>query len=226
MKHVCLLGDSIFDNGVYVDGGPDVAEQLEALPARESAEGGPPADETEQAPGSQGRSENSASGGLSVTLCAVDGSIVADVPAQIPDVPESATHLVLSAGGNDALSHESLLLDSSRRGPQLLTELSRAAAEFRAEYSRVLADLRRFDRKLAVCTIYHGNLEQNVAQAVPAAVAAFNDAIYRVANEYSASVIELRDLCTVPGDYANPIEPSVQGGAKIARAIADWVNSG
>ena len=30
MKHVVLLGDSIFDNAAYVAGGPDVVKQLRA----------------------------------------------------------------------------------------------------------------------------------------------------------------------------------------------------
>jgi hypothetical protein len=38
-------------------------------------------------------------------------------------------------------------------------------------------------------------------------------------------VIELRLVCSEPEDYANPIEPSVQGGAKIARAIARAVGA-
>jgi hypothetical protein len=34
MAHIILLGDSIFDNGVYVPGGPDVVKQLrQVLPA-------------------------------------------------------------------------------------------------------------------------------------------------------------------------------------------------
>jgi hypothetical protein len=33
-------------------------------------------------------------------------------------------------------------------------------------------------------------------------------------------------VCDQLGDYANPIEPSVQGGAKIARAIASVVTGG
>jgi len=33
-------------------------------------------------------------------------------------------------------------------------------------------------------------------------------------------VVELRLVCSEPADYANPIEPSVRGGAKIARAVA------
>ncbi|WP_272948403.1 hypothetical protein [Ornithinimicrobium sufpigmenti] len=32
-------------------------------------------------------------------------------------------------------------------------------------------------------------------------------------------------LCDDDADYANPIEPSTQGGAKIARAIAAWAAS-
>jgi len=32
-------------------------------------------------------------------------------------------------------------------------------------------------------------------------------------------VLELRDIFTSPADYANPIEPSVHGGAKLAQAI-------
>ena len=30
MAHLCLLGDSIFDNAAYVGGGPDVVTQLRA----------------------------------------------------------------------------------------------------------------------------------------------------------------------------------------------------
>ena len=32
-------------------------------------------------------------------------------------------------------------------------------------------------------------------------------------------VSDLRLVCDDPADYANPIEPSVRGGGKIARAI-------
>jgi hypothetical protein len=48
----------------------------------------------------------------------------------------------------------------------------------------------------------------------------FNDAILRVAFHFGLSVIDLRLICADPSDYANPIEPSGTGGAKIAHAIA------
>ena len=45
----------------------------------------------------------------------------------------------------------------------------------------------------------------------------------RAAFARSVPVIDLRLICTEPADYANPIEPSVQGGQKIASAIAGWL---
>jgi len=47
----------------------------------------------------------------------------------------------------------------------------------------------------------------------------FNDVILRVGAEFHLSIIDLRFICISPADYANPIEPSSAGGAKIARAI-------
>jgi hypothetical protein len=38
-------------------------------------------------------------------------------------------------------------------------------------------------------------------------------------------MIDLRFVCSSPADYANPIEPSSIGGAKIARAIVNLVLS-
>jgi hypothetical protein len=54
----------------------------------------------------------------------------------------------------------------------------------------------------------------------------FNDVILRVAFEHHASVIDLRLVCNETADYANPIEPSGQGGMKIAQAIAQAVGAG
>jgi hypothetical protein len=43
------------------------------------------------------------------TLCAVDGSVAESVPEQRDYVPQEATQLVLSVGGNDALRNQDLL---------------------------------------------------------------------------------------------------------------------
>lgn len=53
-----------------------------------------------------------------------------------------------------------------------------------------------------------------------AALCLFNDVITRAAFSRGTALIDLRLICSEDGDYANPTEPSVQGGLKIARAIA------
>src|SRR5688572_12632539 len=84
MKQVVLLGDSIFDNEAYVGVGPDVIVQVgEALPS-----------------------------GWSATLAAVDGAITADVKTQLKTMPADATHLIVSAVGNDALQEKGLIEES------------------------------------------------------------------------------------------------------------------
>ena len=81
MSHVALLGDSIFDNGLYVPGGSPLVEQLRARLPR----------------------------GWKATLVAVDGAVANSVLRQIPRLPADATHLVISAGGNDALENSGIL---------------------------------------------------------------------------------------------------------------------
>ena len=190
--HVVLLGDSIFDNAAYVAGGPDVVGQLSpALPA-----------------------------GWSATLCAVDGAVVADVERQMARVPLDATHLVVSAGGNDALGYIGLLDQAARSAAEVLTLLADAAQPFEERYRRMLAAVLRRGLPATVCTIYNGSFpDAQMQRLASTALTVFNDAIFRAAIETQTPVIELRLVCDRPGDYANPIEPSVRGGAKIARAV-------
>jgi hypothetical protein len=54
----------------------------------------------------------------------------------------------------------------------------------------------------------------------------FNDVILRVGIEFGLAIIDLRFVCSSAADYANPIEPSSIGGAKIARAIVNLVLAG
>lgn len=193
MPHVVLLGDSIFDNAAYVDGGPDVITQLRRLlPA-----------------------------GWHATLCALDGATISDVAGQLERVPPDATHLVLSAGGNDALAHVDILDRPARSSAEVLALLADTAGSFETRYRRMLRAVLALGLPVTVCTIYNGRLPDPVTQRLATtALAVFNDAILRSAFEAGVPVIELRLICTEPDDYANPIEPSVGGGAKIAKAIA------
>lgn len=199
MPHVALLGDSVFDNAAYVSGGPDVVAQLaEILPA-----------------------------GWGATLGALDGAVVTDVEGQIARLPGGATHLVVSAGGNDALGHVDILDRPARSAAEVLDLLAHVGASFEERYRAMLRAVLRLDLPLTVCTIYDGNLpDPTLQRRASTALAVFNDAILRAAFDAAADVIDLRRICAEPGDYANPIEPSVQGGAKIARVIAAVVTEG
>ena len=117
------------------------------------------------------------------------------------------------AGGPDVVAQLRAVLPA-------LGWLADAAEEFEERYRQLVTTLISRRLPLAVCTIYNGNPEPPVRRIAATALSVFNDAILRVAAEHSVRVIELRLVCTEPRDYANPIEPSVIGGAKIARAIA------
>lgn len=193
MPRVVLLGDSVFDNGAYVQNGPDVAAQLRgALPKD-----------------------------WKVTLLALDGAVLEDIPRELPRIPEDATHLVLSIGGNDALRHAELLEASI--GVDVLARLADAAAAFAPRYESCLKAVAELGMPLLTCTIYEGNLGGSLQKRAKGAVAVFNDRIHRAAHRFRVPVLELRDLFTGPEDYANPIEPSTRGGEKLTRAIAEWL---
>ena len=193
MPHVALLGDSIFDNGAYTSGGPDVVTQLrELLPA-----------------------------GWHATLGAVDGATTEDFATQVDGLPDGVTHLVVSLGGNDALGHVDLLDRRAHTAAEVLAELAHAAERFEKRYRHAIDEVRAQRLPITVCTIYNGNFPDAEFQRLAStALSVFNDAILRVAFEHRLDVIDLRLVCTEPRDYANPIEPSSHGGIKIAAAIA------
>jgi lysophospholipase L1-like esterase len=192
MSHVVLLGDSIFDNAAYTRGGPDVIRQLrEQLPA-----------------------------GWKAALRAVDGDITRYVKAQLVGVPADATHLVVSVGGNDALGHSGILQQSARSFAEVLAGLAQIAEGFEREYRRMLEAVLERGLPTVVCTIYNGRFPDPIMQTLTStALTVFNDVITQQAFLAGVPLIDLRLICTEDADYANPIEPSSQGGDKIARAI-------
>ena len=73
----------------------------------------------------------------------------------------------------------------------------------------------------ALCTIYEARYDDPELRKIAAAgLTLFNDIILREAFARGLPVIDLRLIFDDDADYANPIEPSAHGGAKIAKAIA------
>ena len=196
MSHVVLVGDSIFDNAAYTEGGPDVVSQVRGLLPL----------------------------GWEATLLAVDGAITDDVAGQLRRLPEQATHLVLSVGGNNALKHMGILQTRVTSMTKAVEMLADVASDFERRFRVAVAACLDTARPLAVCTIYNGCFEDQAFQRVASTtLTVFNDAIIRVAIEHALPVIDLRSVCATRADYANPIEPSSVGGEKIARAIVGLV---
>jgi hypothetical protein len=193
MGHVVLLGDSIFDNARYVPDRPPVIEQVRR--------GLPP--------------------GWGATLLAIDGHVVEDVARQLAGLPAGATHLFISAGGNDALGESMVLREGAYSVGGALVRLSEVQARFRTEYHAMLCTALAAGKPTTVCTIYDSIPEHEPAEMT--ALGLFNEVILREAFLAGLPVIDLRLICTDAADYSplSPIEPSVVGGAKIARRIAD-----
>jgi lysophospholipase L1-like esterase len=194
MPHLVLLGDSVFDNAAYVRGGPDVVRQ-----ARDRL--GPE--------------------GWQATLAAVDGAVTEGVRRQIARIPADATHLVISAGGNDALGSVDVLYRGARTVGAGLAMLGDVVAPFEARYRTMLDEVLALGLPTAVCTVYNPVFPDPEERRYAAlGLAVFNDAILRVALRAGVPVLELRSICSEDEDFANPIEPSSRGGEKMVSAIA------
>ena len=197
MGHAVLLGDSVFDNGAYVGPGePDVARQLrDRLPA-----------------------------GWGATLAAVDGAVTDSVRRQLERIPPGATHLVVSVGGNDALRRQDVLGAPTRSVAEALLALADVRDGFGRGYQAMLEAVLARALPTAICTIYDPRFPDPARQRVAVAgLTLFNDAITREAFGRGLPLVDLRLVCGDAADYANPIEPSARGGAKIAGAIAGLV---
>ncbi len=197
MGHIVLLGDSIFDNESYVNRDEDVTAHLRKIIQKD----------------------------FKVTLCAVDGAMIDGISRQVERIPEDASDLFLSIGGNDVLQYKNILTNNTLTALEFLTNFADVLDKFKDRYKKMVTSLLKFDLPLRVCTIYNGNLEQDLVKPARVTVALFNDIIYQIAGEYNLPVIELRYICTESSDYANPIEPSSFGGRKIAQAINNIVKN-
>jgi hypothetical protein len=195
MGHVVLLGDSIFDNARYVPDKPPVIEQLRRSLAPD----------------------------WRASLLAVDGDVIEDVAVQMTRVPQDASHLVVSVGGNDALGESAVLREAVYSVAEALALLRDVQSCFRSGYQKMLRAVCEPRKPVAVCTIYDSIPGLELAEL--SALALFNEAILREAFQAGLPVIDLRLVCDQSEDYSplSPIEPSVAGGSKIAGAIAKLV---
>lgn len=188
MNHLVLLGDSIFDNAAYVGKNPSVINQVRCC----------------------------ISADWKASLLAVDGDTTIEVQQQLQRLPDDVSHLVLSVGGNDALGCIPALSAPAASVMKALDTLTAIQSKFQESYRSLIRVLLALEKPLLVCTIY--DQVPGLSNALKTALDLFNSVILREAIAHGLPVLDLRMVCTESSDYSekSPIEPSSQGGAKLA----------
>ena len=190
-NHIALVGDSIFDNSVYVDGPYSVSDHLIKLEPE-----------------------------WHIDLIAVDGHTTIDVPDQSRLIAKGTSHIVLSIGGNDALNVISKLRTPCHDVLEGLGVLADIREEFIRNYALALEAVMSHRLPLILCTIY--DQVPGLSPELQTALSSFNEVILREAAIRQLPVIDLRCICNSTSDYSSisPIEPSEEGGLKIAQWIS------
>ena len=198
MTHIVLLGDSIFDNKVYVGNEPDVISHLREMIAPD----------------------------WNATLKAIDGSLVENVESQLAANPATGTHYVISTGGNNAIMNADVLNLQVNSSAEVFNVLANRIEKFEEQYQKMLETVMSRNLPTIVCTIYHPNfIEPSLQKIAKTALCAFNDVIIRQAFLAGIPFLDLRLICGEKTDYANEIEPSSAGGRKIAAKILEAVEN-
>jgi hypothetical protein len=193
--HIVLLGDSIFDNSVYVKKNKDFFTYFKNIMPEI----------------------------VLTSFLAIDGSKIKDLKKQIEKIPHGTTHAVVSIGGNDALSNIDMLNISVKNTGEALCIFNDRINNFENSYFYTIGELCKKVPNITLCTIYNGCFSEDMSKITQTALRMFNDCIYKTANKLSLNVIDLRLICNTPQDYANAIEPSEIGGEKIAKAISQML---
>ena len=204
-KELVLLGDSIIDNKTYVlDGEKSVLEHIQSKTETKTVQ------------------------------LALDGATTDDVlDNQLNNISSEASHIVLSIGGNDLLNEIGFLMEDFKYTPnQVLERCYSLIAPISKKYESIVTTLQasKIRANLLLCTVYEGDLEgsemyDDIAISSHAMLSLFNDSIYKTHNKFRTEVLELRNIFIEKEDYANPIEPSHQGGEKLAEKLVGWVNA-
>lgn len=199
--HVVLLGDSTLDNGRYLNlarGELSVEKQL---------------------------NKRCAERGWEMTVLAQDGSMLEDVrQRQIPLIPEGATHIIMSASGNDLLSLLNQMVVANFTLSSMYGVLGSGLQQVAETYKEILQALKRLGCHLACCTVYRPNFNHLFFKSLAIfSLGLHNSRIKQVSQDLDCSVIDLASIFDTSEDFANPLELSTRGGSKVVENISTFV---
>jgi hypothetical protein len=95
---------------------------------------------------------------------------------------------------------------------------------FEKEYGELVDKLLSFSLPLTIATIYAGWFENEISRKkVNSALCIFDDVIYRIGFRYGLLVLDLREICYEEAHFTQTIEPSAEGGRRIAMVLSQSV---
>lgn len=199
--HIVLLGDSTLDNGRYLNlalGELSVEKQL---------------------------SKRCADRGWEMTALAQDGSMLEDVLVrQLPLIPERATHIVLSASGNDLLSLLNQMVVAQFTVRSMYKAIVNGLIQVAERYRDLIQTLKGLGCHLACCTVYRPNFSHFFFKSLAMlALGMHNSRIQQVSQDLDCCVIDLANMFDHDQDFANPLELSTRGGSKVVENVSAFV---
>jgi len=199
--HIVLLGDSTLDNGRYLDlahGELSVEKQI---------------------------TKRCIERGWAVTVLAQDGSMLQDVrERQLPLIPEAATHIILSASGNDLLSLLNQMVVANFTLSSMYATIGTGLNQVSDNYKNLLQELKGLGCHLACCTLYRPNFNHLFFKSLATfSLGLHNNRIKQISVDLDCSLIDFANMFDGPEDFANPLELSSRGGSKAVENIASWV---
>jgi len=138
----------------------------------------------------------------------------------VREIPEDATHIVISIEGAWAIEASGLLQAGAHTIREALATLSAAADEFEGILAGMITAAQETGLPTVVCTLvparYAEPAEHRVATT---ALAIFNDRVVRHTFAASLPIVDLRLVCDEDADYASATLLSRAGVRKAANVI-------
>jgi len=138
----------------------------------------------------------------------------------VREIPEDATHVVISIEGAWAIEASGLLQGGTHTISEALETLATAADAFEVVLSGMIAAAQETGLPTLVCTLVPARYAKPAQHRIAStALAIFNDRIMRRAVAASLSIVELRLVCDEDADYASATLLSRAGVRKAANVI-------
>lgn len=200
--HVVLVGDSTLDNGRYLNyanGELSVEKQL---------------------------SKRCEDEGWHMTVLAQDGSMLEDVLVnQMRLIPDNATHIVMSASGNDLLALLNEMVQANFTAASMYRAIVTGLGQVADRYKDLAQALKSLGCHLACCTVYRPNFNHMFFKTLATcSLGLHNSRLKQISVDLDCSVIDLANMFDSKEDFANPLELSTRGGSKFVQNIVTFVS--